>query len=301
MKAISLALVGALAFTACAKKGGGSEQAAESRATATDTSAPAPPGGAASAAKVDGKAIAKKPVDTRKVIRTGRVELTVENYDAARAKLDAAVAAAGGYIDSTQVDRHKVGVSTAVIVIRIPADNFGSVIPSLGQIGDVTNESTSASDITDQYVDTAAQLASAQVLEKRLLELAASHDGTLEHVLTVERELTRVRAEIEGHQGHLNQWNDQVSMSTLTITMSTRPAEVAAVAVVPPASLGSKTSQSFYSSIGALRDLASWLLINIVALLPWLVFLVPAGFGIQRLARRHMRSIPVAIVNPPSE
>jgi hypothetical protein len=297
MKAISLALVGALAFTACAKnKAGGSEQS-----RAADMSAPAPPAAGAATTPANGKAIEKKPVDTRKVIRTGRVELTVENYDAARAKLDAAVAAAGGYIDSTQVDRHKVGVSTAVIVIRIPADNFGSVIPSLGQIGDVTNESTSASDITDQYVDTAAQLASAQVLEKRLLELAASHDGTLDHVLTVERELTRVRAEIEGHQGHLNQWNDQVSMSTLTITMSTRPAEVAAVTIPPPASLGSKTAQSFYSSIGALRDLASWILINGVALLPWLLFLVPAGLGIQRLARRHLRSIPVAIVNPPSE
>jgi len=298
MKAISLALVGALAFTACARKDKSPEQS-RSEPRVADMSAAAS-GSAAGTTPANGKAIEKKPVDTRKVIRTGRVELTVENYDAARAKLDAAVAAAGGYIDSTQVDRHKVGVSTAVIVIRIPADNFGSVIPSLGQIGDVTNESTSASDITDQYVDTAAQLASAQVLEKRLLELAASHDGTLDHVLTVERELTRVRAEIEGHQGHLNQWNDQVSMSTLTITMSTRPAEVAAAAV-PSTSLGSKTAHSFYSSIGALRDLASWLLINGVALLPWLLFLVPAGFGIQRLARRHMRSIPVAIVNSPTQ
>jgi hypothetical protein len=296
MKAISLALVGALAFSACAKKGG--DSSADMQARAPEATPAAVKQEVAAAGK---KAIDKKPVDTRKVIRTGKVELTVENYDAARARLDAAVTSAGGYIDSTQVDRHKEGISTATIVIRIPADAFASVLPSLGQIGDVTNESTTATDITDQYVDTAAQLASAQVLEKRLLELATARDGNLDHVLTVERELTRVRAEIEGHQGHLNQWNDQVAMSTLTIQMSTRPAVVAAAVIPPPPTLRSRTSESFSSSIGALRDLASWLLVNGVALLPWLLFLVPMGFGLQRLARRHMRSIPIAIVSPPNQ
>ena len=76
-----------------------------------------------------------------------------------------------------------------------------------------------------------AQLASAQRLEKRLLELATAKNGTLDQVLTVERELARVRGEIESYQGHLKQWNDQVSLSTLTITMSTRSAPVA-IAVV---------------------------------------------------------------------
>jgi hypothetical protein len=170
------------------------------------------------------------------------------------------------------------------------------MLPGLRQLGDITNETTSAADITEQFVDTEAQLANAQRLEQRLLELATAKNGTLDQVLTVERELARVRGEIESYQGHLKQWSDQVSLSTLTITMSTRAAPVA-IAVVEPESLGSKTSQSFHSSISTLRDLASWLLVTCVALLPWLLFLVPAAFGLQRWARRHRR-IPVAIVNP---
>lgn len=295
MKTTTAALLAALAFAGCSKKNAGdSAVASQSREAAAAPAA----GSAANGPHQDGSkkaGVDVKHVDTRKVIRTGRIDLTVASYDESRAQLDAMVQSAGGYIDSTQVDRHGT-VSSAVIVIRVPADAFTSMLPGLRQLGDITNETTSAADITDQFVDTEAQLASAQQLEKRLLELATEKNGNLEQVLSVERELARVRGEIEAHQGHLKQWSDQVSLSTLTITMSTRSAPVA-VAVVEPESLGSKTSQSFHSSIGALRDLASWLLVTCVALLPWLLFLVPALLGLQRVARRHRR-IPIAIVNP---
>jgi hypothetical protein len=292
MKTTTAALLAALAFAGCSKHSAG-----DSAAASPSEAAAAPAAGSAASNQDQSKkaGIEVKHVDTRKVIRTGRIDLTVASYDESRARLDAMVESAGGYIDSTQVDRHGT-VNSAVIVIRVPADAFTSMLPGLRQLGDITNETTSAADITAQFVDTEAQLASAQQLEKRLLELATAKNGTLDQVLTVERELARVRGEIESYQGHLKQWSDQVSLSTLTITMSTRSAPVA-IAVVEPESLGSKTSQSFHSSISTLRDLASWLLVTCVALLPWLLFLVPAAFGLQRWARRHRR-IPVAIVNP---
>jgi len=161
------------------------------------------------------------------------------------------------------------------------------------QNGDIANESTNAADITDQFVDTEAQLASAQQLEKRLLELATAKNGTLDQILTVERELARVRGEIESFQGHLKQWGDQVSLSTLMVSIAQKTA-VVAITPVPNKTLGSKTSESFHSSIDALRDVASCMLINGVALLPWLLFLVPASLGLRRLARRRHR-IPVAV------
>jgi Domain of unknown function (DUF4349) len=292
MKTTTVALLAALAFAGCSRKDAG-----DSAAASPSEAAAAPAAGSAASVQDQSKkaGVEVKHVDTRKVIRTGRIDLTVASYDESRARLDAMVESAGGYIDSTQVDRHGT-VNSAVIVIRVPADAFTSMLPGLRQLGDITNETTSAADITAQFVDTEAQLASAQQLEKRLLELATAKNGTLDQVLTVERELARVRGEIESYQGHLKQWSDQVSLSTLTITMSTRSAPVA-IAVVEPESLGSKTSQSFHSSISTLRDLASWLLVTCVALLPWLLFLVPAAFGLQRWARRHRR-IPVAIVNP---
>jgi hypothetical protein len=292
MKLLSAALLATLALNGCAKKSSDGRVAASALAEASPA---APPAGAATQSAADHKpgATPIKHVDTRKVIRTGRIERLVASVDASRDKLDALVQSAGGYIDSTQVEQHGTS-STATIVIRIPADAFGTLLPTLHQIGEVTAESTNAADITDQFVDTEAQLASAQQLEKRLLEIATAKNGTLEQILTVEKELARVRGEIESYQGHLKQWNDQVSLSTLTISMAQKSVAVAIAPPPPPATLGSKTSQSFKSSIDSLRDVASWLLISFVALVPWLLFLVPGALGVRRIMRRYRR-IPVAV------
>ncbi|MEO6777061.1 MAG: DUF4349 domain-containing protein [Kofleriaceae bacterium] len=296
MKLLSIALVGSLALHGCAKhKGGAGVAASEQAPTALAGDVGRAAGAAASSPDHAPGATAVKHADTRKVIRTGRIDVTVASVDTSRGQLDALVQSAGGYIDSTQVEQHGAR-STAVIVLRIPADAFGSLLPMLHQLGEVTAETTNAADITDQFVDTEAELASAQQLEKRLLEIATAKNGTLEQILTVEKELARVRGEIEGYQGHLKQWNDQVSLSTLTIAMSQRLAAVAIAPPPPPKTLGSKTSESFESSIEMLRDAASWLLVSCVALLPWLLVLVPGALGARRLVRRR-RQIPVAVAS----
>jgi hypothetical protein len=232
--------------------------------------------------------------DGRKVIRTGRIELLVGGYDDARQKIDALVAAAGGYVDSTTVNRHQDSVSDGVIVVRLPQTAFGDVIPKLKAIGEVLSENTNAADITDEYVDISARLSSAQVLEKRLLELASARNGNIDQVLSVERELARVRGEIEGYQGHLRQWNDQIAMSTLTLSIATKRPEIVAAPVKAP-SLGERTSNAFAGSISALRDAGTWLFVNGVALLPWLVLSAPFALLLRKLAGRLVRKLPKAI------
>ena len=274
----------AIALAACAQSK--SQHAPAASVAATETSPKADKDQKQQQLGIDGK-----PADNRKVIRTGRVELVVAAYDDARAKIDALIKATGGYIDSTQVDRHQAAVSDATLVIRVPSDSFDSMIPKLREIGEVTSESSNAADITDQFVDTQARLASDQQLETRLLELATARNGNLDQILAVERELARVRGEIESYQGHLKQWSDQVAMSTLTISVSTRRAEL--VAAAPP-TLGSQTKAAFHSSVSALRDLGEWAFINGIAFLPWLLVLVPLGVIGRKLYRRVR--LPRAIV-----
>jgi len=237
-----------------------------------------------------------KSTDNRKVIRTGAIHLVVGDYATARGKLDALLATSGGYVDSTQVSHSQGSVSNATIVLRLPSATFGAVLPKLRELGEITSETTNAADITAQYVDIAARLASSQALEKRLLELATERGGGIEAVLAVERELARVRGEIESYEGTMRQWNDQISMSTLTLTLSTRAPEIAATA---EPGLGQQISNGFNSSIQALRDFGGWLAVSFIAFLPWLVLLIP-GFVIgRRLYRRMFARLPQAIVHAP--
>lgn len=230
-------------------------------------------------------------VDTRKVVRTGLIELVVTSYDAARDQIDALVREAGGFVDSTRASHSEGQVSNATMVLRVPSSKFGDLMPRLRALGEVQTETTDAADITDQYVDVAARLASAQALEKRLHELASSRTGTVAEVLEVERELARVRGEIEQYEGRIRLWDDQVSLSTLTIQLWTKQP-----AIVGPAAPGfdDKASSAFDDSIAALSDAGEGIALGVISVLPWLPIMLPLGFLGHRWWRRRL-SLPRAV------
>jgi hypothetical protein len=247
---------------------------------------------------LDGHAVA----DTRKIVRTGLIELIVTAYDAARDEIDAMVREAGGFVDSTRVSHNEGQVSSATIVLRVPQSQFGDLMPRLRALGEVQSETTDAADITDQYVDIAARLDSAKALEARLKELAASRTGTVAEVLEVERELARVRAEIEQYEGRIRLWDDQVALSTLTINLWTEQPVLAG-----PAAPGfdDRASSAFDDSIAALSGAGEGIALGVIAVLPWLPVLLPLGLLGHRWYRRRL-SLPRAVVTvsappPPSD
>src|SRR5262249_11760972 len=157
MRAITIALLGALAVVSCSKRDHSAPATAVDRST---VAAPAAPGagsaaGAGSAGGQSAQSLSPAgAADQRKGIRTRRVELVVAGYDEARGKLEALLKDAGGYVDSTRVDRRRGAVSAATLIVRIPSGAFAGLLPRLAQLGEVTSETTDAADITDQYVDT---------------------------------------------------------------------------------------------------------------------------------------------------
>jgi len=290
----ALAALAALSFAACQRRHSESASpgGSEPRAAAAPSTAAAE--GLASPAGLDAPA----PADSRKIMRTGQLSLTVDTYDTARERIEAVVAEAGGFVDSTKVTHLEGQVSRASIVIRVPAAGFGRILPQLRQLGRVESESTDAADITDQYVDVAARLDSVRALEKRLLQLAATRTGKVAEVLEVERELARVRGEVEQYEGRIRLWDNQVSLSTLTIELSTRQPEIARPG---EPGFGDRASSAFDQSIAAVEDAGTGLVIFVIALAPWLPLLVPGFlFGRRWLRRRAAMPRAVAVMAPPA-
>jgi hypothetical protein len=181
-------------------------------------------------------------------------------------------------------------------VLRIPQDRFGQLLPALKQLGEIAAESTDAEDVTDKFVDVSARLASARTLEKRLLEIAGDRAAGVEALLAVERELARVRGEIESYEGRLRQWNDQIAMSTLTLTLTTRAPTIAA----NEASLGSRITSGFSDSLSSLRAFGAWFVVTATAMLPWMILIVPGFFLLRRVNRRRAKKLPTAVASAPS-
>ena len=153
------------------------------------------------------------------MIRTGQAFIEVEQLDPAVLKVRQLAAQVGGFIANSSITGGRDQIRQATFELKIPAAKYDETVGSLERIGKVETVSSSAQDVGEEFVDITARVANARRLEDRLLSLLANRTGKLDEVLRVERELARIREEIERYEGRLRYLSSRVAMSTLTITI----------------------------------------------------------------------------------
>src|SRR5205807_4305648 len=92
-------------------------------------------------------------------------------------------------------------------------------------LGELKNQTLGTEDVTKAYFDTDARLKNAHVMEQRLIDMLKTKTGKVADLLQVEKELSRVREEIEKMQGQLKYWDSQVQFATVTISLSEKDME----------------------------------------------------------------------------
>ncbi len=158
----------------------------------------------------------------RKVITTGDLAIEVDDASAAVDEIISITQAAGGFVSSSSVYDNYYGENTGkagYVTVRIPQSGFTLVMGEIEALGTVTSKSISGRDVTEEYVDLSARLGNLERQELRLLEIL-NMTTTVDEVLDVERELGRVRGEIESLTGRLNYLNDRVDLSTINVRVS---------------------------------------------------------------------------------
>jgi hypothetical protein len=217
----------------------------------------------------------------RKTITT--VDMTVQVSDAAEG-LDAIskmAVASGGYVSSSSVyDSHYDSYEgkNGYITVRIPESEYPSFLEDVGELGEVTSKSVSAQDVTEEYIDVSARLDNLERQEARLQEILNMTE-TVEDVLAVEKELERVRGEIESLTGRLNYLDDRIDFSTINIRV-TEPRPITHSWGIRDAL--SESVNGFISMVNALIILVGYLLPLVIVL----IFFGGAGVLIRRRLRR---------------
>ncbi len=163
------------------------------------------------------------------VIRTGTAAVEVADLDAALRDLAALAARVGGTVANTTVLSGREQIPTATVELRLPPARYDDALGGLTPLGTVRAVNVTADDVGEEYTDLAARAANARRLEERLLGLLAARTGKLEEVLAVERELARVREEIERIEGRLRWLRARTATSTLAVTLH-EPAPLAGTA-----------------------------------------------------------------------
>jgi len=155
----------------------------------------------------------------RMIVRSGGASIEVTSIDSAIPRIRVLASAIGGFVANSNVQAGHDQVRTAMLEVKAPAEGFERLITALGPLGKVEYVNVSAQDVGEEYVDVEARMANDHKLEERLIELLASRTGKLKDVLDVEREIARVREEIERYEGRLRFLRAHAELSTLNITV----------------------------------------------------------------------------------
>ena len=152
----------------------------------------------------------------RKVVKTANLGLRSKEVRESAARAQQAAANTGGSVLSSQVYRSDDSVS-AQLVLSVPSAEFEGVLEELRSLGNkVTTDSISGQDVTDEYVDLKSRERNLQAAEESLLRLYNRAEN-VEEALSIQRELTRVRGEIELVQGRIKYLDQHTAYSQITL------------------------------------------------------------------------------------
>lgn len=286
------ALMSVLFFAGCAgspeEASTGSEPMAASGEAAPNEMANKAAAGAASGAPAAGtaqliKAAASVP---RKIIYNAKVELVSDNFGTAQQSLLRLVKTHRGYISDTNVSGTTGAPRQGSWTIRIPETQFEPFMAAVTKLGELQTTQTDSQDVTEEFYDLQARISNKQVEEKRLIEHLNRSTAKLSDILQVEKELSRVRGEIEQMQGRLRLLANLTSLTTVTVTIR----EVKDYVAPKPATFNTQIARTFSESLGQLGAFGKSIILIFVALLPWLFVMLIGAVPLYFVARRQQKS-----------
>ena len=248
----------------------------------------AEPGGAAASPAASGAPGGEQQRDGALVVKTGTLELEVDDLDAVGVRARTIVVGAGGYISGSDEARNE-DRQVASITYRIPAERWNEVLARLrGLAKNVVAERTNAVEVTGQVVDLAARIRNLRTTESAVQGIMARAEK-IEDVLEVHARLTDIRGQIEQLTAQKQHLEDEAAYGTLTVTYSVPVPTVAVTEVKegwdPAREFDRAAAQTIALGQG-LVTLAIWLGVVVVPLLTVLGVFSAIAYLVARRVRR---------------
>jgi hypothetical protein len=287
-------------FTTALALAGCADASYESKSVnyATYASAP-PPAAAARAAMAPGKAPADKAAADlpaggeatkaatagRKIIYNARVELVTEDLAGLEGRLRRLVEVSKGYYADSQVSGKTGAQRDATWKVRVPVEAYDSFLEGVKSLGELVSVRADSQDVSEEYYDVEARIKNKKIEEERLVKLLAEATGKLEEVLKVERELSRVREEIERFEGRLRVLANLTSLTTVTIAAR----EVHDYEPPQAPTFSTRIARTFAGSVDSLRRFGENAVLFVVGIVAWvaasLVVVIPLFLARRRIWR----------------
>jgi len=155
-------------------------------------------------------------IQEQKIIKTARLVFETSNPEKTHQKILQLTKQYNGFIQS---DNSGKGYNRIFknIVLRVPSEHFQDLVNGVTEgVEFFDQKEISRKDVSEEFVDLKARLKAKKQLESRYLELLVKAKNVKE-MLEIERELSKIREEIEAKEGRLQFLQNKVSLSTVHI------------------------------------------------------------------------------------
>jgi hypothetical protein len=254
---------------------------------ASKSSPAGPPDGAMAPAAPKAKAV----VD-RKILYSADLSMVTANFSKLELAIVKLVRENEGYIADADVGG-TVGLNRhARWKVRIPVEKFDSFLTSASGLGELSQRQIHSQDVTEEFYDLESRIKNKKVEETRLLKHLTDSTGKLDEILAAEKELSRVREEVERQEGRLRLLANLASLTTVTITATESSTFVPTTAPT----FATRASRTFKASYQGLVEFSQGFALLVISILPWtplLLILALIVFLMARRSYRHAISRPV--------
>jgi hypothetical protein len=160
-----------------------------------------------------------EPKQPEKLVVEAWLDVETDNVAATVNAIRARVEQGGGRVVSENVQGSGKSASSAAMELRVPPAQATSIAAWIETLGKITSKRMLASDVSKKLFDYELALENLKLTMERLQKLA-TQSGPVADLLTIEKEMTRVRGEIEAIKGEQRWLVDRVELATITLSLT---------------------------------------------------------------------------------
>ena len=159
-------------------------------------------------------------VENRMVISESYLSLLVKDVRESQNQIIQTAKSMGGYMVNSYLNNPQ-DAPTSTLTVRVASDKFQQALEIYrGMAVKVVSENLSGQDVTDQYVNNEARLATLEQTKAKFEEIFAKAES-IDDILNVQQQILNIQSQIDQVVGQQNYLEKNAQMARLTIYLST--------------------------------------------------------------------------------
>lgn len=156
-------------------------------------------------------------ITERKVIKEGEIKFEVADIIKTKSLIAKTVQELNGYISKDEVFDYSDKLEHR-LVIRVPGEKFDLLLSKVSESAEkLDSKNINILDVTEEYIDIETRVKTKKEIEDRY-KILLKQATKVEEILSIEKEIGKLREEIESIEGRLRYLKDRISLSSLTVT-----------------------------------------------------------------------------------